>query len=101
MLLHSAGQFEWSVTRSWTWGEAIRRGIWGQILKSRYRSALVAALACASALAITLAAETAAARGAKGVHATAKAAGKTTKATGKKVAGKKVAGKSKGSKSAE
>jgi soluble lytic murein transglycosylase len=64
-------------------------------LKSRYRSALVAALACASALAITLAAETAAARGAKGAHATAKAAGKTAKATGKKVAGK-----SKGSKSA-
>jgi peptidoglycan lytic transglycosylase len=81
--------------QSWTWGEAIRRGIWGQILKSRYRSALVAALACASALAITLAAETAAARGAKGAHATAKAAGKTAKATGKKVAGK-----SKGSKSA-
>jgi soluble lytic murein transglycosylase len=72
-------------------------------LKSRYRSALVAALACASALAITLAAETAAARGAKGAHATVKAAGKTAKATGSKTAkatGKKVAGKSKGGKAA-
>jgi soluble lytic murein transglycosylase len=67
-------------------------------LKSPYRSALVAALACASALAITLAAETAAARGAKGAHATA--AGKTAKATAKKSTGKRVAGKSKGSKSA-
>jgi len=53
-------------------------------LKTRYRSALVAALACASALAITLAVEPAGARGAKGAHATAKAA----KSTGKKVAGK-------------
>jgi soluble lytic murein transglycosylase len=69
-------------------------------LKSRYRSALVAALACASALAITLAAETAAARGAKGAHATAKAAGKTAKATGKKVAGKPKSSKSAEDKSA-
>jgi len=53
-------------------------------LKTRYRSALVAALACASALAITLAVEPAAARSAKGAHTTAKAA----KSTGKKVAGK-------------
>ena len=57
-------------------------------MKTRYRSALVAALACASALAITLAVEPAGARGAKGAHATAKAAGKAAKSTGKKVAGK-------------
>ncbi|HXL48757.1 MAG TPA: lytic transglycosylase domain-containing protein [Xanthobacteraceae bacterium] len=57
-------------------------------MNTRYRSALVAALACASALAITLAAEPAAARGAKGAHTTAKASGKAAKATGKKVAGK-------------
>jgi len=57
-------------------------------LKTRYRSALVAALACASALAITLAVEPAGARGAKGAHSTAKAAGKAAKSTGKKVAGK-------------
>jgi soluble lytic murein transglycosylase len=58
-------------------------------LTSRYRSALVAALACASALAITLATDTAFARGSKGSHAaTAKAGGKSAKASGKKVAGK-------------
>ena len=58
-------------------------------MTSRYRSALVAALACASALAITLATDTAFARGSKGSHAvTAKAGGKSAKASGKKVAGK-------------
>src|SRR5262249_706685 len=58
-------------------------------LTSRYRSALVAALACASALAITLATDTALARGSKGSHAaTAKAGGKSAKASGTKVAGK-------------
>src|SRR5260221_11560575 len=70
-------------------GRSDSPGIWGQAnLNTRYRSSLVAALACASARAITLAAEPAAARGAKGAHTTAKASGKAAKATGKKVAGK-------------
>jgi soluble lytic murein transglycosylase len=56
-------------------------------LQTRYRSALVAALAGASLLAVTLATDTAFARGVKSTQ-TAKAAGKTAKASGKKVAGK-------------
>jgi soluble lytic murein transglycosylase len=57
-------------------------------LQTRYRSALVAALAGASLLAVTLATDTAIARGVKSTHTTAKAAGKSAKASGKKVAGK-------------
>src|SRR5512133_1056576 len=72
-----------------TWGEAISPGFWGQsALQTRYRSALVAALAGASLLAVTLATDTAFARGVKTTQS-AKAAGKTAKASGKKVAGKK------------
>jgi soluble lytic murein transglycosylase len=56
-------------------------------LQTRYRSAFVAALAGASLLAVTLATDTAFARGVKSTQ-TAKAAGKTAKASGKKVAGK-------------
>ena len=56
-------------------------------MQTRYRSALVAALAGASLLAVTLATDTAFARGVKSTQ-TAKAAGKTAKASGKKVAGK-------------
>ena len=73
-------------------------GNWGQaILTRRYRSALVAALACASLFAAGLASEAAAKRGgAKSAPAaTAKAAGKAAKHAGKKAA----AGKSKGGKS--
>src|SRR5262249_36616650 len=70
-------------------GRSDSPGIWGQAnLKTRYRSALVAALACASALAITLAVEPAAARGAKGAQTAAKASAKATKASGKKAAGR-------------
>src|SRR5262249_46958673 len=70
-------------------GRSNSPGIWGQAnLKTRYRSALVAALACASALAITLAVEPAAARGAKGAKPATKPAGKATKARGKKAPGK-------------
>jgi soluble lytic murein transglycosylase len=63
----------------------------------RYRSALVAALACASLLAASLATEAASKRGGakSSPAATAKAAGKTVKHTAKKVA----AGKSKDNKS--
>src|SRR5229473_1954078 len=63
--------------------------VWGQAdLTRRHRSALVAGLACANLLAVTLAVEAAATRGgAKGSPAaTAQSAGKTAKATGKKVA---------------
>ncbi|HZD21068.1 MAG TPA: hypothetical protein VE325_10385, partial [Burkholderiales bacterium] len=56
-------------------------------MQTRYRSALVAALAGASLLAVTLATDTAIARGVKS-QTTAKAAGKSAKASGKKVAGK-------------
>jgi peptidoglycan lytic transglycosylase len=63
----------------------------GDTLTQRRSAALVAALACASLLAITLATETAAARASKSSAATAKSAGKTSKASGKK----EVAGKSK------
>jgi Tetratricopeptide repeat len=55
-------------------------------LQTRYRSALVAALAGASLLAVTLATDTAFARGVKSTQ-TAKT-GKSAKAGGKKVAGK-------------
>jgi soluble lytic murein transglycosylase len=68
-------------------------------LTRRYRSALVAALACASLFVASLASEAAAKRaGAKSAPATtAKAAGKAAKPSGKKVA----AGKSKGGKSSK
>ncbi len=57
-------------------------GDWGRAdLTRRYQSALVAALACASLLAVTFASEAAARRGAKSSSAaTAKSAGKTAKA---------------------
>src|SRR5258707_377625 len=64
-------------------------GVWGQAdLTRRHRSAVVAALACASLLAASLAAQAAATRGgAKSSPAgTAKSAGKAAKPTGKKVA---------------
>jgi soluble lytic murein transglycosylase len=57
-------------------------------LQTRYRSALVAALAGASLLAVTLATDTAVARGVKSTQTTTKAAGKSAKASAKKVAGK-------------
>ncbi len=81
---------------SYARGEAIRPGIWGQAnLTRRYRSALVAALACASVFAISVAAETAAARsGAKSSHS---AAAKTVKH--KKVAARKSKDKSTSAKS--
>jgi peptidoglycan lytic transglycosylase len=65
-------------------------------LTRRYRSALVAALACASLFAAGLASEAAAKRaGAKSAPATtAKAAGKAAKPSGKKVAAGKKGGKS-------
>jgi soluble lytic murein transglycosylase len=63
-------------------------------LTKRRQAALVAALACASLLAMTLATETAAARSSKSSAATAKSAGKAGKASGKKVAASKSKDKS-------
>src|SRR5262245_19586389 len=63
---------------------AIRRGFGGQHLTKRRQAALVAALACVSLLAVTLATDTAEARGSKSSSAATKSAGKTAKASGKK-----------------
>jgi hypothetical protein len=67
-------------------GEAIRRACGQADLTRRHRSALVAALARASLLAVTLASEAAATRRVASPASTAKSADKTAKATEKKVA---------------
>src|SRR5262249_23631370 len=75
-------------------GEANSPGIWGKHLTKRRQAALVAALACASLLAMTLATETAAARGSKSSSAATKSAGKAAKASGKKQSASKSKDKS-------